>query len=50
MTTNKPCQWFAKCDRPATTTRPGPVILPGGVPDIAPIPICDRCAQRVDNN
>lgn len=29
------CQWFAKCDRPATHLEPHPVL--------GPVPACDRC-------
>lgn len=32
------CQWFARCDRPATGTSPHPA-FPAGVPT------CDRCHQ-----
>jgi hypothetical protein len=42
-----PCQWYSGCDNTATTTRPGPIILAGGVPGSGPIPICDRCNERV---
>lgn len=34
-----PCEWFALCEHPATHARPGA--------DGTPIPICDRCADRV---
>ena len=34
------CEWFALCDHVATQTRPHPVL--------GDVPICDRCAARVD--
>jgi hypothetical protein len=36
------CEWFALCDRPATDTRPHPIL--------GDVPVCDRCAAFVDNN
>lgn len=35
------CGWFALCERPATTTRPHPIL--------GDVPTCDRCAARVDH-
>lgn len=39
------CQWFALCVRFATTVRRGPI----GDGKFGPIPICDRCNERVEN-
>jgi hypothetical protein len=36
----EPCQWFALCENDATQTRPHPIL--------GDVPICDRCAARVD--
>lgn len=42
------CQWFLLCDNDATTTRIGPGRDPDGKPSFVDVPICDRCAKRVD--
>lgn len=34
------CEWFALCDHVATQTRPHPVL--------GDVPICDRCAAKLD--
>ena len=41
------CEWFAKCDSPATGTRLGPTFTPNGI-EMTQIPVCDRCAARAD--
>ena len=33
------CRWFLKCDNPAVTTRPHPII--------GDVPICQRCADKM---
>lgn len=38
----KLCQWFALCKNAATQTRPHPIL--------GDVPICDRCAKRVDDD
>lgn len=40
------CQWFARCSRPATTTRPGPILQPA--PHWGDIPVCTKCAALID--
>lgn len=42
------CQWFYLCTNDATTTRLGPGPGPDGKPSFVDVPICDRCAKRVD--
>lgn len=37
----EPCQWFLLCDREAVGTLPHPAFDAG-------VPICDRCAERVE--
>lgn len=39
-----PCQWFALCENDATTTRRGPI----GDGKFGPVPICDRCNDRIE--
>lgn len=34
-----PCQWFAACDRHATSTQQHPVL--------GAVPICGRCATKI---
>lgn len=36
------CQWFLRCARPATTTRPHPIL--------GDVPCCEQCAAFVDAN
>jgi hypothetical protein len=36
-----PCQWFARCDRNATTITPHPVL--------GDVPTCQRCADLATN-
>jgi hypothetical protein len=38
------CQWFALCDQPAAGTSRGPY----GDGQFAHIPVCARCAERLD--
>ena len=33
----EPCRWFLRCDNPATTTVPHPIL--------GAVPCCDRCAK-----
>lgn len=35
-----PCMWFALCDKMAVTTEPHPIL--------GNVPICERCAARID--
>jgi hypothetical protein len=35
-----PCMWFALCDNDAATTRPHPIL--------GDVPICTRCATKID--
>lgn len=34
------CRWFARCDNPATGTRPHPIL--------GDVPICDRCREKIE--
>lgn len=35
-----PCEWFALCDRPATSFLDHPVLQL--------VPVCDRCREKVE--
>lgn len=41
------CEWFAGCNRVATTTRRGPT--PNGPSMYGDVPICARCDARIES-
>lgn len=34
------CQWFARCENPATLTEPHPIL--------GDVPLCQRCADKLE--